>query len=49
MSLASVIGAEQELLWPTYDGQKGLFNCYRGGLFWNSSDKRYREEAHAHA
>jgi len=49
MSLASVIGAEQKLLWPTYDGQKVLFTCDRGGLFWDSSDKRYPEEAHAHA
>ena len=49
MSLASVIGTEQELLWPTYDAQKVPFTGYRGGLFWDSSNKRYREEAYAHA
>ncbi len=49
MSLASIIGAEQKLLWPIHDGQKVRFTCDRGVYLWDSSDKRYLEEAHAHA
>jgi hypothetical protein len=49
MSVASVIGAKQDLLWPTYDRQEVLFRRDCGVYLGDSGDKRYLEEAHAHA
>ena len=49
MSLAFVIGDDQKLLWPAYDGQKVLFNCDRGVYLSDSGEKRYLAEAHVHA
>jgi acetylornithine/N-succinyldiaminopimelate aminotransferase len=41
MSLASVIRAEQELLLPTYDRHKILFDRGRGVYLWDASGNRY--------
>jgi acetylornithine/N-succinyldiaminopimelate aminotransferase len=41
MSLASVMRSEQELLLPTYDRHKILFERGRGVYLWDASGKRY--------
>lgn len=41
MSLASVIRSEEQLLLPTYDRQKVLFEKGRGVYLWDSQGKKY--------
>ncbi|GAC1431748.1 MAG: aspartate aminotransferase family protein [Terriglobales bacterium] len=41
MSLASIIRSEEQLLLPTYDRQKVLFEKGRGLYLWDSTGKKY--------